>query len=207
MNREKNIFFKIYICIAIAFMILSSVFVINVLNLENPQDEYGKFLVEQNNNFAKLMYDFLITSEEVGDEFSEESIPLLEKMSNQIIEQNNIVKNLERNPPDETNADYYNLIEQIRQTYLFLLQGEINILEQLYLSKEEQSEGVFKTGIALQNVMGEIILQFPKLINDVRGTDFKSNYVYIPDDDSLIIEDILTDKEYNEYLNTSESEE
>ena len=146
------------------------------------------------------MHNFLIDSEKVDSFTDDEKYSILKRMSEEILNQNDIVEFIVDNAPNNDNADFATVTETMRQTYLFLLQGEINILEQLYLEESERNSTNMTMGVALQNVMGEIVLQFPDLINNVRGTSYKADYIYVPDEDSFLVDGVLSDEEFNDYL-------
>lgn len=199
---KKSLIMKcvfIGICVIVIGLAIFMHFRVNAII--GPQDDYAKYLVELNNRYVKSMYDFLIDIEktrtmEEGDEKQE-----LLKITNQyILDQDNLAKELRTNSPNIDNADYYNIANQMNQTYLFMIQGEIGILEQMYFIEDERDKTTLKTNYAMQNVMGEIILQFPFLINEVRDTEYSPNYTYIPDDNSIEVTGIKSDKEYEKYL-------
>lgn len=166
-----------------------------------PQDDYAKYLVDLNNRYVRSMYDFLVDIEKVRSmEEGSEKQDLLKVTNQYILDQDDLAKELRDNYPILDNADFYSVANQMNQTYLFMIQGEIGILEQMYLEEEDRDTSILKMNYAMQNVMGEIILQFPNLINDVRGTNNKPNYTYIPDDNSIEVTGIKSDAEYSQYL-------
>lgn len=186
-------------------MIGAGVYIHRVSLIVTPQENYPKYLVDLNNKFVRNMYDFL---QDIGKvDTMEASVgrdSLLENIGKYIVVQNELVDDMIENSPNESNQDYFNLVDQMRYTYLFMLHGEIDILEQMYEPNADKRETTkLQTGYAMQNVMGEIILQFPTVINQIRDTDYKADYVYVPDENSIVLEGIKTDEEYKKYLEES----
>lgn len=201
------IFTSIFI-VSLLFFILTGVYIHSAKNIVTPQENYAKYLVDLNNQFVRQMYDFL---QDIGSvdsmEESTERDKILKRAGEYITVQNSLVDDIIENSPNASNQDYFDLVDQMRYTYLFMLQGEIDILEQMYEADAEKREPTkLQTGYAMQNVMGEIILQFPDVINKVRDTDYKADYIYVPDENSIILEGVKTEEEYKKYLEQSMNE-
>lgn len=165
-----------------AILIILSIFMISISkDILNPQDDYATFLMKTNDAFVLGMYDFSNLMERLDT--GEDNKSLCDEMSKIVVNQNNLVKEIEKNAPNNENADFYDLTENVRELYLFYLQGEIYLLEQGYYPKEERNESLLGMGNALTNTMGDTILKLPDKINGIRSTNIIPNYSYVPKDD------------------------
>lgn len=171
MSKNKIFYF---ICVFVAILSILIYWIPSTVN--NPQDNYAEFLIDLNNQFVLGMYNFANLQEDLDGENGNEKIS--EEMSNIVIEQNELVKKLKETAPNEENEDYMEIAENMREMYLFYLQGEIYILEQTYSIPAERDSSLLGMGNALTNTMGDAILKLPDKINSIRNTEISPNYRY-----------------------------
>lgn len=148
---------------------------------ENPQYNYAKFLISNNDKMIELMFYFEENSPK-EKEYTEED---KEALSNKIIEQNDLVKYLQENPPDEKNQDYLEIYNDLLKSYAFFIQGEIMEMEKIYGETDRMEKMIL--GQNLQNMMGNVIIELNDKINAIRGTNIKYKYGY---DENIPVEKI-----------------
>lgn len=148
---------------------------------ENPQYNYAKFLINNNDKMIELMFYFEENSPK-EKEYTEED---KEALSNKIIEQNDLVKYLQENPPDEKNQDYLEIYNDLLKSYAFFIQGEIMEMEKIYGETDRMEKMIL--GQNLQNMMGNVIIELNDKINAIRGTNIKYKYGY---DENIPVEKI-----------------
>lgn len=148
---------------------------------ENPQYNYAKFLINNNDKMIELMFYFEENSPK-EKEYTEED---KEALSNNIIEQNDLVKYLQENPPNEKNQDYLEIYNDLLKSYAFFIQGEIMEMEKIYGETDRMEKMIL--GQNLQNMMGNVIIELNDKINAIRGTNIKYKYGY---DENIPVEKI-----------------
>jgi hypothetical protein len=168
----------IYVIYLFAFQGLTIEFVGNI------QKEYAKFLVTQNDEFVTLMVEFEALTSKTNETYTEAEKEAIQK---NLEKQNEFLKKLQRRSPNEDNADYVDLYQDILQIYAFYIQGEIMMAEYCYAfdatftlenqySNSETSLETYTTGKGLCNMFGNMILNNYKYINDIRDTSYKSQH-------------------------------
>ena len=180
MNWNK--FFKI-LTIIVAIICISIVFYLYKFEglriIENPQRNYAKYMINKNDELIELMIEFESKTEDIREkEFTDEDI---ESLSNIIITQNEIIKEMQRHPPDESNQDYQNIYDNFLKTHAFFIQGQLMKMEYLYANEEVKRQETAILGQGLSNMMGNIVIEMGEMINDVRNTDIEFKYSFKKD--------------------------
>ena len=180
-NKHKVIIIIPVIIISIISLLLYLFLVKGMTIKENPQYNYAKFLINNNDKMIELMFYFEENSPK-EKEYTEED---KEALSNNIIEQNDLVKYLQENPPDEKNQDYLEIYNDLLKSYAFFIQGEIMEMEKIYGETDRMEKMIL--GQNLQNMMGNVIIELNDKINAIRGTNIKYKYGY---DENIPVEKI-----------------
>ena len=148
------------------------------------QRNYAKFLITQNDEFVTYMMEFEALTSKTGQVYS---YAQKEAIKENLIKQNEFLKNLQKQSPEEKNSDYLDLYQDMLQIYAFHIQGEIMIAEYCYaytdnFTLEDQysnptaSLEQYTMGKELCNMMGNMILNNYKYVNDIRGTTYESKH-------------------------------
>lgn len=148
----------------------------------NIQRKYAKFLVEQNDEFVNYMIEFEDLTSKTGSEYTEEEKILIEE---NLEKQNQFLANLQKRSPDESNQDYLDLYQDMLQIYAFYIQGEAMKAEYCYAYSDnytlenqysDATAGMetYTMGQELCNIMGNMILNNFRYINEIRGTNYQS---------------------------------
>lgn len=180
-NKHKVIIIISVIILSIIGLLLYLFLVKGMTIKENPQHNYAKFLIKNNDKMIELMFYFEDNSPK-EKEYTEED---KEALSNKIIEQNDLVKYLQENPPDEKNQDYLEIYNDLLKSYAFFIQGEIMEMEKIYGETDRMEKMIL--GQNLQNMMGNVIIELNDKINAIRGTNIKYKYGY---DENILVEKI-----------------
>ena len=180
-NKHKVIIIIPVIIISIISLLLYLFLVKGMTIKENPQYNYAKFLINNNDKMIELMFYFEENSPK-EKEYTEED---KEALSNNIIEQNDLVKYLQENPPNEKNQDYLEIYNDLLKSYAFFIQGEIMEMEKIYGETDRMEKMIL--GQNLQNMMGNVIIELNDKINAIRGTNIKYKYGY---DENIPVEKI-----------------
>lgn len=180
-NKHKVIIIIPVIILSIISLLLYLFLVKGMTIKENPQYNYAKFLINNNDKMIELMFYFEENSPK-EKEYTEED---KEALSNKIIEQNDLVKYLQENPPDEKNQDYLEIYNDLLKSYAFFIQGEIMEMEKIYGETDRMEKMIL--GQNLQNMMGNVIIELNDKINAIRGTNIKYKYGY---DENIPVEKI-----------------
>jgi hypothetical protein len=102
-------------------------------------------------------------------------------------EQNEFLRTMQKLAPNEDNADYLDIYQDMLQIYAFYIQGEVMkaeycynydnnyVLENEYTNSTTSLE-TYTMGQELCNMMGNMILNNFKYINQVRGTNYESKH-------------------------------
>lgn len=180
-NKHKVIIIISVIILSIIGLLLYLFLVKGMTIKENPQHNYAKFLIKNNDKMIELMFYFEDNSPK-EKEYTEED---KEALSNKIIEQNDLVKYLQENPPDEKNQDYLEIYTDLLKSYAFFIQGEIMEMEKIYGETDRMEKMIL--GQNLQNMMGNVIIELNDKINAIRGTNIKYKYGY---DENIPVEKI-----------------
>ena len=88
------------------------------------ENEYGRFLIEINDDFIENMISFDETAYE-GKTFDEYTDFEKEKLSNIIVAEGNLISRLENTRPSDANLDYEELYENMLKSYALYLQGQL----------------------------------------------------------------------------------
>ena len=180
-NKHKVIIIIPVIILSIISLLLYLFLVKGMTIKENPQYNYAKFLINNNDKMIELMFYFEENSPK-EKEYTEED---KEALSNNIIEQNDLVKYLQENPPNEKNQDYLEIYNDLLKSYAFFIQGEIMEMEKIYGETDRMEKMIL--GQNLQNMMGNVIIELNDKINAIRGTNIKYKYGY---DENIPVEKI-----------------
>lgn len=145
--------------------------------MNNPQKNYAKFLIENNDKLIDLFFEFDQKTNKEKIEYTEEEKNSLKDL---ILKQDNIVKLLQRYPPNENNKDYEELYNDMLESYFLFIQGELMEMEKIY-GEDDVGEERLILGRALENMMGNIIIEFGEKVNAVRNTDIPYKWTYNPE--------------------------
>lgn len=138
----------------------------------NKQYEYGKYLIDQNDEIMKRMIDFEKTiAEEITKPVHENKTK--DYLSKLIVEQNKILEEVTNEPPNTSNADYQTMYDAFLKAHAFYIQGQIMKLENIYDKRKTEQ---YVLGDQLTSVAGNVIYALSYNINLVRETDYPYEY-------------------------------
>lgn len=151
---------------------------------EKIQENYEKHLIDINDKFIDLMLEFEDLIENPNREYSETE---LKKLSNNLSNKNELLKDLQKTPPNNKNSHLSEIYKDILKLYAFYIQGEVmrfeyvNYYQENYSDEEIENELVAKDeslimGTQLVNMMGALILENPLIINAISNTNIESKY-------------------------------
>lgn len=172
------------ICIGLYFIYMFAFQGLSISYVGGIQKEYGKFLVESNDEFVQMMVEFEVLTTKTESVYLEEE---KEQIRQNLNRQNEFLKKMQKFSPDETNMDYLDLYQDMLQIYAFYIQGETMKAEYCYkyddnftieneFSGENASIEQYTMGQELCNMMGNMILNNYKYINQIRNTTYSSKY-------------------------------
>ena len=162
-----------------------------ITNVAKIQDNYPAYMVKINDEFVDYMVEFEDLLKEPRRVYSKEE---LQKISENMNNQNKLMIALQKNPPNKDNKDYLEVYKDYLKLYAFYIQGEVMRVEFVSAYKEEYtqeeirdnlvaSEENYIIGIELCNMMGTMILENPVIVNKIHNTDFQSKHDVIPLDE------------------------
>ena len=162
-----------------------------ITNIAKIQDNYPAYMVKINDKFVDYMVEFEDLLKEPRRVYSKEE---LQKISENMNNQNKLMIALQKNPPNKDNKDYLEVYKDYLKLYAFYIQGEVMRVEFVSAYKEEYtqeeirdnlvaSEENYIIGIELCNMMGTMILENPVIVNKIHNTDFQSKHDVIPLDE------------------------
>ena len=162
-----------------------------ITNVAKIQDNYPAYMVKINDKFVDYMVEFEDLLKEPRRVYSKEE---LQKISENMNNQNKLMIALQKNPPNKDNKDYLEVYKDYLKLYAFYIQGEVMRVEFVSAYKEEYtqeeirdnlvaSEENYIIGIELCNMMGTMILENPVIVNKIHNTDFQSKHDVIPLDE------------------------
>lgn len=172
------------LCIAAYFVYVFAIQGATISLVGNIQKKYAKYLVEQSDVFVDYMIDFNLMTSDTKREYTEnEKIQIKENLE----KQNEFLANLQKRAPNETNSDYRDLYQDMLQIFAFYIQGETMMAEYCYsysdnytLENEYSDQNVgletYTMGKELCNMMGNMILNNFRYINEIRGTEYQSKH-------------------------------
>jgi len=148
------------------------------------QTNYAKYLVEENDKFVDNMIEFETLLKTYKREFSNTELDVINK---NVEAKNNIMIDLQKNPPDYTNKDYSEVYKDILKVYAFYIQGEVMRVEYISAYKNDYTmeeikagtdakEEKYTMGIQLCNMMGSMVLEDPNIINKIKTTTVVSRH-------------------------------
>lgn len=192
-KRDAQRFFLLWLCrFLICYALVISVFLIYVFGIQgakityigNVQNNYAKYLVKQSDVFVGYMVEFENLTNKTGAEYTDEEKAAIQSS---LEKQNEFLNTLQKRSPDETNSDYLDLYQDMLQIFAFYIQGEIMIAEYCYaytdnytLENEYSDKAVsiekYTMGKEMCNMMGNMVLNNYRYINDIRGTNYQSKY-------------------------------
>jgi hypothetical protein len=168
----------------IFFIYLFAVQGLNIQWVGGVQRNYGKFLVKQNDKFITQMIEFEALTSQTGVVYSETDKAAI---AANLEKQNEFLRTMQKLSPNEDNADYLDIYQDMLQIYAFYIQGEVmkaeycynydnnHVLENEYTNNTTGLE-TYTIGQELCNMMGNMILNNFKDINQVRGTNYESKH-------------------------------
>ena len=162
-----------------------------ITNVAKIQDNYPAYMVKINDEFVDYMVEFEDLLKEPRRVYSKEE---LQKISENMNNQNKLMITLQKNPPNKDNKDYLEVYKDYLKLYAFYIQGEVMRVEFVSAYKEEYtqeeirdnlvaSEENYIIGIELCNMMGTMILENPVIVNKIHNTDVQSKHDVIPLDE------------------------
>lgn len=169
---------------AIYFTYVFAIKKTKVTFIGNIQRNYAKFLVEQNDEFVNYMIEFEDLTSKTNDEYSDEEKDLIKQ---NLEKQNAFLSNLQKRAPNDSNSDYLDLYQDMLQIFAFYIQGEVMKAEYCYaysnnytLENKYSDKNVgmetYTMGQELCNMMGNMILNNFRYINEIRGTNYQSTH-------------------------------
>lgn len=172
------------LCIAVYVIYLFAFQGLTIEFTGNIQRHYAKYLVKQNDEFITLMVEFEALTSKTNVVYSQEEKAAIKE---NLEKQNAFLEKMQKRAPDDTNLDYVDLYQDMLQIYAFYIQGEIMKAEYCYAyntnftlenqySNSETSLETYTMGQELCNMFGNMILNNYKYINEIRGTEYKSQH-------------------------------
>jgi hypothetical protein len=180
----KRVLIGYVIGMAIYFVWLFSIQGLTIEWIGGVQRNYAKFLVEKNDEFITHMIEFEALTSKTGSVYTSAE---KESIAKSLEQQNEFLKKMQKLSPDETNTDYLDIYQDMLQIYAFYIQGEVMKAEYCYnfsnnfVAEDEYSNSTtsietYTMGQELCNMMGNMILNNFKYINQVRDTSYKSKH-------------------------------
>ena len=162
-----------------------------ITNVGKIQDDYPQYMVNINDEFVDYMIEFEELVKEPQRVYSEDEITAI---SENLTKQNNLMIELQKNPPNVNNKDYLEIYKDYLKLYAFYIQGEVMRVEYVsaykteYTPEEIQSglianEETYILGVELCNMMGTMILENPIIVNKIHNTNAQSKHEVIPLDE------------------------
>lgn len=162
-----------------------------ITNVGKIQADYPQYMVDINDEFVDYMLEFEEFLSEPQRVYSEEELAAISK---NLSKQNNLMIELQKNPPNVNNKDYLEIYKDYLKLYAFYIQGEVMRVEFVSAYKSEYtpeeiqnglvaSEETYILGIELCNMMGAMILENPIIVNKIHNTDAQSKHDVIPLDE------------------------
>lgn len=141
----------------------------------NIQKEYAKFLIEINDDFIDKMvlFEKIAVDGKPLENYTEEEKMAIKDI---IISENNILSRLQNTKPIESNLDYEELYNDISKSYALYIQGQIMKMEYIYQTTEGLSDERFTIGDSVTTLVGNFIIEYDQLINNIRNTDYYMKY-------------------------------
>ena len=141
----------------------------------NIENEYGRFLIEINDEFIENMVSFDDTAKE-GKSYEEYSDFEKEKLSNIIVAEGNLMSRLENTKPSDKNIDYQELYQNMLKSYALYVQGQVMKMDYIYQTEEGMSEERFTLGDSLTTLIGNFIIEYNQITNNIRNTSYSYKY-------------------------------
>lgn len=172
------------LCMAAYFIWLFAIQGVTIDYVGGIQRNYAKFLVEQNDEFITEMIEFEALTAKTNAVYSESEKAAIKA---NLERQNAFLQKMQKRAPDESNSDYIDIYQDMLQIYAFYIQGEVMKAEYCYkydtnftLENQFSGDGAslesYTMGQELCNMMGNMILNNFKYINDIRDTNYKSKH-------------------------------
>ena len=172
------------LCMAMYFIWLFAIQGVTIDYVGGTQRNYAKFLVEQNDEFITEMIEFEALTSKTNSVYTEAEKAAIKA---NLERQNRFLQKLQKRAPNESNSDYIDIYQDMLQIYAFYIQGEVMKAEYCYkydtnftLENQFSGEGAslesYTMGQELCNMMGNMILNNFKYINDIRDTNYKSKH-------------------------------
>lgn len=139
------------------------------------QTEYARFLIDINEEFIDkmLMYEDVVRNKQTFEDYSEFE---KEKLSDIIIAENSILSRLKNTAPNDKNLDYNELYDNITKSYALYIQGQLMQMEYILQTDEGLDGERFTLGESITNLMGNFIIEYGVLSNEIRDTDYELKY-------------------------------
>ncbi len=141
----------------------------------NYENEYGKFLIESNDAFIENMVSFDNTARSGRDAESYSQMEK-DKLSNIIVAEGEIISKMENNAPSDKNADYEEVYVNMLKSYALYIQGQTMQMEYIFQTEEGLSDERFVLGESITKLVGNFIIEYAPIVNEIRGTNYYYKY-------------------------------
>ena len=192
-QRDAKRFFLLWLRrYLICYFLIIAAFLVYVFGVQGTRIEwvghiqrnYAKYLVSQNDVFVESMMEFEALTSKTGIEYSDSEKAQIREI---LAEQNEFLNKLQKRSPNESNSDYMDLYQDMLQIFAFYIQGEIMMAEYCYAytdshipENEFSGDGTglesYTMGKEMCNMMGNMILNNYRYINEIRGTNHASRF-------------------------------
>ena len=172
------------LCMSIYFIWLFAIQGVTIDYVGNVQRNYAKFLVNQNDEFIGYMIEFEALTSKTNAVYTDSE---KDAIKTNLEKQNEFLQMMQKRAPNEKNSDYLDIYQDMLQIYAFYIQGEIMKAEYCYkydsnftLENSFSGSGAslesYTMGQELCNMMGNMILNNFKYINEIRDTNYSSKH-------------------------------
>lgn len=210
-------FFLLYIAFIILYCSYLYFFMdVRITKAVNVQENYGQYLIDTQDKMVEYSLEFASLVEDVERVYTEKE---KEAIKEELIKQNELLKELQINSPDSTNEDYLQIYTDILKIFSFYIQGETMQAEYVYAYKDNYIPDekfsdktvrleTYTMGTSLCNMMGNMMLNNYTYINDVRNTNYESKFEILPVEDlQSYLEENISEEKRNELLQRTEIED
>lgn len=172
------------LCMSVYFIWLFAIQGVTIDYVGNVQRNYAKFLVNQNDEFIGYMIEFEALTAKTNAVYTDSE---KDAIKTNLEKQNDFLQMMQKRAPNEKNSDYLDIYQDMLQIYAFYIQGEIMKAEYCYkydsnftLENSFSGSGAslesYTMGQELCNMMGNMILNNFKYINEIRDTNYTSKH-------------------------------
>lgn len=141
----------------------------------NIQNEYARFLIEVNDDFIDkmVMFEDIVRDKETYKDYSDFE---KQQLSDIIVTENSILSRLANTPPTDANLDYRELHENISESYALYIQGQLMKMEYILQTENGMDSERFTLGDSVTNLVGNFIIEYNGISNEIRETSYTSKY-------------------------------